>query len=301
LLDLNDLYYFVQVVDHGGFAAAARAMGEPKSKLSRRVTQLEKRLDVRLLHRSTRSVSLTEVGAAYYAHCKAMLVEAESAQEAIERRRAEPCGVVRVTCPVALLETTVAPMLAAFMRSHPGVTLHTEATDRRVDVVTEGVDVAIRVRPPPLADSALVMRRLAERGQSLVASPNLLQRFGRPQTPDDLGQLPSLARGRPEGRPGWDLVGPEGETVRITHEPRFVTYNMTALRIAAVEGIGVVQLPDMMLEGELERGDLVRVLSDWAPPREIVHAVFPSRRGLVPAVRALLDHLAERFRALDAP
>lgn len=299
VLDLNDLYYFVQVVDHGGFAPAGRAIGEPKSKLSRRVAGLEERLGVRLLRRSTRSVSLTEMGHAYYAHCKAMLVEADSAQEAIDRRRSEPCGLVRLTCPVALLETRVGDMLTAFMAHYPRVTVHAEATDRRVDVVSEGVDLAIRVRPPPLADSDLVLRTLSDRGQGLVASPALLQRFGAPRDPADLAALPSLALGAPEGRHTWDLVGPDGETVSLAHEPRLVTYNMAALRTAAVGGIGVVQLPTMMIEGELARGELVRVLAGFAPPREIIHAVFPSRRGLLPSVRALVDTLADGFRALN--
>ena len=299
LQDFNDLYYFVQVVDHRGFAPAARALGEPKSKLSRRMTALEERLGVRLLQRSTRSVSLTEIGEAYYVHCKAMLVEAESAQEAIDSRRSEPCGIVRITCPVAILETRVADMLTAFMDRHRRVELHVEATDRRVDVVTEGIDLAIRVRPPPLPDSDLVMRTLSDRGQSLVASPALLERFHTPDGPADLAQLPSLALGAPQGPHRWHLVGPDGEETFQEHQPRLISHNMTALRSAAVGGIGVVQLPNMMVEGELEQGKLVRVLDGWAPPREIIHAVFPSRRGLLPSVRELVDFLAESFRALD--
>ncbi|HEY6598108.1 MAG TPA: LysR family transcriptional regulator, partial [Pseudomonadales bacterium] len=146
--DLNDLYYFAEVVDHGGFAPAGRALGVAKSKLSRRIALLEERLGVRLLQRSTRRFAVTEVGQTYYAHCKAMLVEAQSAQEAIELTRAEPCGVVSITCPVALLDARVATMLATFLARYPRIELHLEATNRRVDVVSEAVDVAIRVRAP---------------------------------------------------------------------------------------------------------------------------------------------------------
>jgi len=297
--DLNDLYYFVQVVDHGGFAPAGRALGEPKSKLSRRVAGLEERLGVRLLQRSTRKLSVTELGRAYHTHCKAMLVEADTAQELIDRQRSEPCGIVRMTCPVALLDARVGDMLADFMAEYPRVELHLEPTNRRVDVVTEGVDVAVRVRPPPLADSDLVMRTLSDRGQCLAASPALLERMGRPAVPSELDRLPSLSPGRPQARHEWHLLGPDGGEARIEHRPRLITHSMPTLRAAAVAGIGLVQLPTMMISAQLQRDELVRVLPDWAPPREIIHAVFPSRRGLLPSVRALVDFLVARFRSLD--
>ncbi|MDZ7829523.1 MAG: LysR family transcriptional regulator [Halofilum sp. (in: g-proteobacteria)] len=297
--DLNDLFYFVQVVDHGGFAPAARALGEPKSKLSRRVAGLEGRLGLRLLQRSTRTVSVTEIGRAYYTRCKAMLVEAEAAEEVIEQQRSEPCGIVRMTCPVALLETRVGHMLASFLAAYPRVELHLESTNRRVDVVTEGIDLAIRVRPPPLDDSDLVMRTLSDRGQCLVAGPPLLERLGAPHSPADLDRFPSASVGRPQQHFAWNLIRPDGENARVEHQPRYITHSMSALASAAAAGVGIVQLPTMMITEQLQRGDLVRVLPDWAPPREIVHAVFASRRGLLPSVRALVDFLAARFAALD--
>ncbi len=296
--DLNDLYYFAVVVDHGGFAPAGRALGIPKSKLSRRVALLEERLGVRLIQRSTRRFAVTEIGQNYYAHCKAMLVEAESAQEAIEQTRAEPCGVVRVTCPVALLDVRVGEMIAAFMAKYPRVEVQLEATNRRVDVVGESVDVAIRVRPPPLDDSDLVMRVLGDRGQCLVASPTLLERLGTPTVPADLTRFPSLALGAAPDDHVWLLLGPNDASATIHHLPRFVTGSMPALRSAAVAGVGIVQLPTMMLGGEIARGELLRLLPEWAPRREIIHAVFASRRGLLPSVRALIDFLIERFQAL---
>ena len=297
--DLNDLYYFAQVVDHGGFAPAGRALGEPKSKLSRRIAALEDELGVRLLNRSTRHVSITEIGRIYYNHCKAMLVQAEAAGEAIERLRSEPCGHVRLSCPVALLDARVADMLAAYQNRYPQVELHLEATNRRVDVIEEGFDIAIRVRPPPLEDSDLVLRTLADRGQCLVASPELLKTHGRPKVPADLSGLPSLALGRPQHKHQWHLIGPDDSEARVIHHPRLVTRSMTALRIAATAGVGVVQLPTMMMTTELADGRLVRVLEGWAPPREIVHAVFPSRRGMLPGVRGLIDFLAGQFAALE--
>ncbi|QSA97868.1 LysR family transcriptional regulator [Methylococcus sp. EFPC2] len=297
--DLNDLYYYVQAVDHGGFAPAGRALGMPKSKLSRRIALLEERLGVRLIQRSTRRFAVTEIGRSYYEHCKAMLVEAEAAQAAVEMTRAEPRGTVRVTCPIALLHAHVGTMLADFMAEHPHITVHLEATNRRVDPVGEAIDVAIRVRPPPLQDSDLVMRVLADRGQCLVAGPALIGRLGVPQTPADLAEWPSLGLGDPQQEYVWNLFGPDGAQAAIHHRPRYVTGDMIALCGAALAGVGIVQLPVMMVRDRLAENTLVRLLPDWAPRREIIHAVFPSRRGLLPAVRALLDFLAGRFSALD--
>nr|WP_145545678.1 LysR family transcriptional regulator [Variovorax boronicumulans] len=296
--DLNDLYYFVQVVDHGGFAPAGRALGMPKSKLSRRIALLEARLGTRLLQRSTRRFAVTETGQTYYGHCKAMLVQAEAADEAILLTHAEPRGVVRMSCPVALLDLHVADMVAAFLAAHPRVELHLEETNRRVDVVAEGMDVAVRVRPPPIEDSELVMRVLGERGQCLVACPRLLS-GGVPTAPADLAGLPSMDLGLPQHEHVWNLVGPDGAQVALRHRPRLITRSMVALRAAAIAGVGVVQLPSTMVRTQIGRGELVHVLPGWAPRREIIHAVFASRRGLLPAVRALVDFLADRFQALD--
>jgi len=297
--DLNDLYFYAQVVDHGGFAAAARALGEPKSKLSRRVARLEERLQVRLIQRSTRRLTVTEIGQVYYNYCKAMLVQAEAAQDAIDRSRSEPCGIVRLTCPTALLGTRVGRMLADYMTANPNVELHLEATDRRVDVVGEGIDVALRVRPPPLKDSDLVMRTLAERRQCLLASPRLVESLDRPGVPADLARYPSLHLGVPQQQHFWQLIGPDGVEARIEHQPRYITRDMNALRIAATVGVGIVQLPVMMVRHELERGELIQLLPGWAPRSEIIHAVFPSRRGLLPSVRSLVDFLAARFREIE--
>lgn len=298
--DLNDLYYFVQVVEHGGFAPAGRALAMPKSKLSRRIAQLEERLGTRLIQRSTRRFVVTEVGQRYYQHCRAMLVEAEAAQEAIDSLQAEPQGIIRLTCPVGLLHFHVNRMLADFMLRYPKVVVHLEATNRRVDVLNEGVDVAIRVRPLPLEDSGLVMRVLSDRGQCLVASPKLIAEYGQPQTPEQLAGWPSLSRSDiPHERHSWVLQHDDGRQVTVTHQPRYVTSDMVALRSAAVAGVGLVQLPILMLHEEAKRGTLVRVLPDWAPRREVIHLVFASRRGMLPAVRALIDFLVEQYQALE--
>ncbi len=293
--DLNDLYYFAQVVEHGGFAAASRAIGVPKSKLSRRVTLLEERLGVRLIQRSSRRFAVTEIGREYHVRCVAMLVEAEAADQVIAQVRSEPRGVVRLSCPVALLSFQFGGLLARFMAENPGVEIHLESTNRRADVIAEGLDVAIRVRFPPLEPTELMMRRLDESTQCLVAAPALV---ARPlASPADLAGLPSLDLGPAHREHGWCLDHPDGRTASVPFRPRLVTDDMAALREAALAAVGTVQLPTMMVWNDLVAGRLVHVLPEWRPRSGIVHAVFPSRRGLLPSVRALLDFLARECSA----
>lgn len=288
--DLNDLYYYVQVVDHKGFAAAGRALAVPKSKLSRRIQQLEERLAVRLLNRSSRSFSVTEIGREFYDRCVAMLVEADAAEQLVAQSRSEPRGLIRVACPVALLNYQFGALFAGFMASCPHVQLHIESTNRRVDLLQEGIDVAIRVRVPPLEPSDLVMRRLDDSRQCLVAVPALWPDGAR--SPADLAGLPSLDQLRPTGKHEWKLEAADGQKAALAHHPRLVTDDMAVLREAALAGVGVVQLPTFMVWDDIAAGRLVLLLPDWPPPSAVVHALYPSKRGLLPSVRALLDYLA---------
>ncbi|WP_223671077.1 LysR family transcriptional regulator [Kangiella shandongensis] len=297
--DLNDLYYFALVVEHAGFAAAERASGIPKSKLSRRVAELEERLGVRLLQRTTRHTSVTDIGKLYYQHCQAILIEAQAAEDAIEQTRSEPCGLLRISCPVALLQVNISQIIVNFMQQNPSVEIELHATNRAVDLVEEGIDVAIRVRPPPLADSDLVLKVLGQRAQCLVASPELLKQFTRPQRPAELNQLPSLGLGVEQQSHQWRLFDDNGEEVAIQHQPRLQCGDMVSLRDAAVAGIGMVQLPKLMVEEQLKEGSLIHFLPQWAPKPEIVHAVFPSRRGLMPSIRSFLDYLAEEYGKME--
>jgi len=291
--DLNDLYYFVQVVDYKGFAPAGRALGITKSKLSRRIGQLEERLETRLVSRSTRHFSVTEIGQAYYQHCTAMLVEAEAAQELIEVNRAEPRGVVRLSCAPSVLHYLITPILIRFMARYPKVEVQAEATSRRVDVVKEGFDMAIRVRFPPLEDSDLNMKVLSHSPQRLMASPSLFENHPLPKTPSDLSRLPSLDFEQHDKQHCWDLIGPGDATVQIQHRPRLVTDSAETLHEAALAGHGVVKLAMLVGGKDLQAGRLIDVLPGWEPRSGIIHAAFPSRRGLLPSVRALLDFLAE--------
>lgn len=297
--NLNDMYLFVEVVNHGGFAAAGRALGIPKSRLSRRISGLEDRLNVRLLQRTTRKSYLTDVGRAFYEHCRAMVVEASAAEEAIEASRSSPCGTIRMTCPTTLLNVHVGEMLAEFMESYPEVIIHLDATNRRVDLVGEGIDLAIRVRPEPLEDSELILRVLSDRRQCIVARPGLIERPGPPAFPADLLKYPSLARGVPEESFEWILHDRDGRELRQPFYPRLITTDMLALQKAALAGVGIVQLPHLMVENDLASGALMELLPDWTLRREIIHVVYPSRRGMVPSVRALIDHLSDRYASFE--
>jgi DNA-binding transcriptional LysR family regulator len=296
--DLNDLRYFVEVVEQNGFAAAARKLGMPRSRLSRRIGLLEERLGVGLVQRSTRRFAITEIGREYYRHCVAMVVEADAAQNVIDRMRAEPQGIVRISCPSSVIYFQVGEMIARFMAGCPKVEVLLESTNRRVDIIHEGFDIAIRVRFPPFEDSDLVTRKLAESPQRLVASPSVLKELTRSLVPADLATLPSLAWDPATPDHEWCLDGPDGATASIRHKPRLVTEDMVALRLAALRGIGVCQFPTFVVQDDLKAGRLIDVLPEWAPRAGIVHAVFPTRRGLLPSVRALLDFLAAEYGVL---
>lgn len=297
--DLNDLYYFAQSVAHGGFAPASRAICVPKSKLSRRVALLEDRLGVRLINRSSRRFAVTEIGDTFYQHCKAMLVEAEAAQEAIESVQAEPRGVIRMTCPITLLHVHIGGFLAEFMARYPKITIYLEGTNRRVDVLNEGIDVAVRVRPPPLETKDLEIKVLSDRGLALVASPTLVARHGVPGAPADLHDWPSISLSASQSEHRWVLYGPDNAKVTINHQPKLVTDDMIALRRVAMAGVGAVQLPILTVQKQLERGELVRLLPDWQPHRDIIHVVYPGRRGVLPAVRTLIEELADFYSSFD--
>src|SRR5262249_43851268 len=219
--DLNDLFYFVAVVDHGGFAAARRTLGLQKSELSRRILQLEERLGVRPLHGSSRRFSVTEIGRDFYDCCLAMLVEAEAAEQVIAQVRAEPRGVVRMSCPIALLNFQFGALIAKFMVVNPAVEVHLESTNRRVDGIAEGFDVAIRVRFPPLEPADLAIRRLDESIQCLVASRALTRT---PLlSPSDLSGLPSLDPGPVHRDHQWQLDHKDGKTAVTPPRPRLIT------------------------------------------------------------------------------
>ena len=295
MFDLNELFLYAKVVEHGGFAAAGRALNLPKSTLSRRVSQLEARLGARLIQRSTRQFQVTDIGLAYYRHCVAMISEAESAEDVIAFNKSEPRGVIRLSCTTALLNYWVAPMLAQFMAQCASVELNVKSFNRKVDIISEGYDMALNLCFPPLESSELVMKVLAKSPQVLVASATFLQGAPLPLVPADLVGLATIHWGNPLLQYVWDLTGPDGATAQVVHTPRLVSDDMSTLKNAALAGVGIANLPRMVVKEELADGRLIAVLPAWQPAEGVITAVFPSRRGLMPSVRSLIDFLGDAF------
>lgn len=293
--DLNDLYLFALVVERGSFTAASRAAGLTTSRISRRVAGLEERLGIRLLHRTTRKLSLTPVGEVFYQHCRAMVSEAEAATDAVAHLQATPRGRVRVTCPMLSAQSVLGGLIAGFMREYPEVRLSISATDRFVDLIDEGFDVAIRFRAAPMEDSSLVARFIGEANTYLVASPSLLEESGRPQRPADLARLPALGKSRRDLAYAWQLTGRDGQRELVTFQPLLDADDWLVVKHAALAGLGVVAMPDELCAEEMAAGRLEIVLPDWTLPGSALHIVYTSRRGLIPAVRAFIDYMEGRL------
>jgi DNA-binding transcriptional LysR family regulator len=292
--DLNDLFYFSIVVEKNGFAAAGRALDIPKSRLSRRVAQLEERLGVRLLQRSTRRFAVTDAGQRFYQHCQAVMAEAQAAEEAVAQLTTVPRGLVRMSCPVSITQNLMASVLPAFMEKYPQVKLLVMSTNRRIDLINEGVDVALRVRFKLDTDSDLVIRSFGHSHSLLVASPAYLEQHGRPEQPEDLAKFDTISIAEIEWQ-SWELTGPEGRTYKLEHQPRLMCGDFLLTVAAAKKGLGIALLPESVCCQALRDGELEVILPQWSPPDGIVHCVYPSRRGVLPAVRVLIDWLAEKM------
>jgi DNA-binding transcriptional LysR family regulator len=294
--DLNDLYYFAKVVENGGFAAAARALGVPKSRLSRRIATLESVLNVRLLQRTTRRLSLTETGKLYYQHARNVMAEAEAAVEAVERVREVPSGVLRVSCPTAIAQIYIRRILPKFLLAHPQVLLQLLGINRRVDLVEEAVDVALRVRLPGDEEPNLVTRRFVTAPALVVMHPELLELHGPLDDLSDLARVPAIGFNSPDGKVRWKLTGEDGRTQDVALSPRLMTDDFNVMRTAALAGIGITMLPSELCVEDIAAGHLSHVLRKWSAPASL-QAVYVSRRGMVPAVRAFLDFLEEELGA----
>lgn len=297
--DLNDLVYFAEVVAHGGFTAAGRALHEPKSKLSRRVADLEARLGMRLIERSSRRFRVTDVGQLFYQRCRAMMAEAELAQALVAEARSEPHGLVRLSCPTGLVEPITA-LVNSFLDRYPKVQLQLVAVDRPVDLIEERIDIALRVRTVIDSDASLTMRSLGHSIRILVASPQLASRIA---DIEQLASLPMLATSDDANELEWHLETDDGRKHMFRHMPRMGCADFSAVRAAAIAGLGVALLPDHTCRQALQDGTLVRALPAWRGITGIVHLVFTTSKGLPPAVRKFIDHLAANFPrdALDDP
>ena len=294
MLNLNDLRIFANVVEHRSFSAAARALKAPKSTLSKRVAALEAALGARLLHRNARHVTPTPLGNDVLTHARAMTLEAEAAEMAAARLRTEPAGIVRVTCGTITAQYHLATVWPALVGSYPRLEPVVHATDRVVDIVAEGYDIAIRDHLAPLPDSDLVAIRLGVEPDYLVASPDFVRRNGLPESPVELSRQPCIG-GSPTGRrERWSLKN--GNATRAI-EPKvgFCSDDPVAVLNMALAGHGLARLPRIVCQVGLAGGQLVRVLPDWVVEGPTTTLLYPGRRGQLPAVRATIDFVAREL------
>jgi DNA-binding transcriptional LysR family regulator len=294
VLDLNDFFYFVQVVDRGGFTAAGRTLRIPKSTLSHRIAQLETNLGVRLINRTSRRFAMTDAGEDFYRRAVVMLREAEQAETVIRHRLVEPSGTVRCTAAVATMQFAMRDIVPEFLIRYPKVDVVAHATDQNVDIVGENYDVAIRSHTDPLPDSTLVQRTLTPAPWFLFAGSTYLDANQAPQTPKDLQNHPSLFMMRTGVAPVWQLrrssKAKDEEVIQLT--PRLMSDDMIGLKQAAIAGLGVVALPGYVCRGDVRSGALRQVLPDWLAGDSTITALIPYRRGLLPSVRVFIDHLS---------
>jgi DNA-binding transcriptional LysR family regulator len=291
-MNLNDLQFFVQAVENGSFAAAARRLGVPKSTVSKRVGELEARLGARLIHRTSRSFSLTELGRDFFEHARASVIEAENAENIVRTRLGEPSGIVRLTTSVPTAQFTLAPLLDALTQRYPKLLLSLHVTDRFVDIVQEGFDIAIRSHQQPLPDSALVQRRLAVHDFHVVAAPAYLERHGTPVRPEDLADHRAIISSATDTT--WRLRDANGKPGDVSVNPVMAADEPFVLLKAAAAGIGITVLPTSVYLPAIEDGTLRRVLPDWTVGQITTSILIPHRRGQLPAVRAVVDFLIER-------
>lgn len=288
---LDDLAWFAAAVEHGGFAPAGRALGVPKSTISKRVAELEAALAARLVQRTSRRFVLTEVGREVYDHARAALIEAEAAIAAVDRRAAEPRGVVRVTCAVPTAQLTLRLHLPALARRYPALHVQLDASDRFVDLVHEGYDIAVRSHFEPLPDSGLVARVVGSDPIILVAAPGYLAERDTPDSPGAVAAHDGLLVS-PAAR-SWRLTEiASGEVVEVAPRPRFTANETSVLLEAARAGLGIVGAPARFCRDELAAGRLVHVLPGWTAGRVTTTLLVPHRRGQLPAVRATVEFLA---------
>jgi LysR family transcriptional regulator, regulator for bpeEF and oprC len=295
--DLNDTLIFVKVVECGSFTQAAQRLGLPKTTVSRKVQELETRLDARLIHRTTRKLGLTEAGTVYFEHCQRIANHLDEAENAVHQLQSGPRGWLRITAPYALGLIRISPLLTEFRTRYPDVRVEMILSNDRLDLIAEELDLALRVGPLP--DSSLVARKLASFEGQVYAAPDYLARHGEPLSPEDLEHHRSLinplSSRRAGGRFYWPLSdGHRNEEFPVS--PVFVCNDPFGLKPMLLAGDGMMLTSDVVVREELEAGAIRRVLPAWSGPTLDLNAVFPHSRALSPKVRVFVDFLIERLR-----
>ena len=295
LTDLDDFYCFALVVEHGGFSAAERATDIPKSKLSRRVYNLEERLGVRLIQRSSRHFAVTEIGMNVYRHAQVMMNAAQAAHDLVDHLSVKPRGVIKVTVPVDIAQNQLTKILPDFLKLYPEIRVQLIISNRRFDVINEGIDIALRVRSNLDDDPSLVIRQFSTIEQHIFASQAYLNEYGSIKKPEDLTQHRILSLADDHLDQQIILHNKENQQEKVKVNPVIMASNLLMLANLASQNCGVALLPYTIASEYVRTGELVRILPDWKAPHGIFHAVYPSRRGQLPAVRVFIDYLVEQL------
>lgn len=289
--DLNEMAIFAHVVEAGSFTGAAKNLGLPKSTISRKITQLEERLGVRLIQRTTRSLRLTDTGHAYYKQCARILADIEEANIVVTQMQNTPTGTLRITAPVLFGSIILSSLLAEFLERYPQVSIDLRLSDQPMDLVQEGIDVAFRVGQ--LEDSSLIGRYLGDVRGILCASPSYLQRHQAPTHPDQLAEHTLLSL--PDWLT-WQLNGQNQQTVNVQVKPRLQVNDFASLYTLTLAGAGIAPLPLIITTAAIQSGELVEVLSDWPSSSAPIHVLYPSNRHLSMKVRSFVDFVIDNIR-----
>lgn len=295
LSDLDDFYCFAQVVEHGGFSAAERATDIPKSKLSRRVYNLEEKMGVRLIQRSSRHFAVTDVGMNVYRHAQVMINAAQAAHNLVDHLSTQPRGVIKMSIPMTIAQQEISQILPEFLKKYPEIKIQMIVTNRRVDIVNEGIDIALRVRSSLDDDPSLVIRRFANTEQHLFATQAYLNEYGDIKHPEDLAHHRILSMIEDHLDQQITVYNTQNHQKKIKINPVVMGSDLQMLANLVSQNCGVALLPDTVANSFIKSGQLIRVLPDWKAPHGIFHAVYPSKRGMLPAVRVLIDFLVEKL------
>ncbi len=295
-VDLNEALIFVRVVEAGSLTAAAERLAMQKSTVSRKLTAMENRLDVRLIQRSTRRLMLTDIGAEHYERCRQIVQAFEEAEQALRRVHEEPSGHLRLVMPIEFGQRFLARVIARFLKRYPQVTIKAELTSRRVDIIEEGIDLAIRIDPGQEPD--LVCRKLVSSPICLLASPAYLAQHPPIQHPAELAQHNCLCNSSAQTHQTWQFQRGE-EQVGIVPQGNLIFNNITAIREALKEHAGIGTVPSLICDEAIRRGELVEVLPDWRLPAGTIYGMYMPRRFMPLALEKLLDHCMEEIQSFD--
>lgn len=294
----DDFHYFYLVVKHGGFSAASEAENISKSKLSRRIIELEQKFNVSLIQRTTRHFKVTDLGQEFYEECCKVITQVECAENVLLKQKNEPQGMVKISCPPLMMHFQIRKLLNQFLKNYPKVDISLELTSRRVDVLHDDIDIAIRTSFEPNQDSSLIVRDVIRTEHCLVAAPELLQ--GQIiQHYSDLQHYPSVALGIQKHQYYWHLCHVErDETVDVPYQPRVKSNDLAGVYYAVRDGLGIADLPYLTVQADIEKGRLIHLLPEWKSNRGTVQLVYASRKGQRLVVEKLIETLMQGLREL---